>query len=150
MSDDQRRAEAEILDLHDFFEGWIAGTLPNDDETYAKRFVAHLAPGFRMVQPGGGLSNRKDFVEGMRGAHGANPDFRIRVDVPTITISLRRGDTLVATYTEWQKGAKASKPSNNGRRSSIVFLDDGERLLWAHLHETWLPAEEMAAGNYDF
>ena len=35
-----------------------------------------------------------------------------------------------------------------GRKAARV--DQGERLTWLHVHETWLPSEVMAAGPYDF
>jgi len=148
MSDDSARAEAEIVELHEFFEGWLAGTLSSDDEIYQTRFADHLGEGFVMVQPGGMLTPRAELVSGLRGAHAANPEFRIAIT--DVTVQLRSGDILVVTYTEWQKNAKASKPANNGRRSTVIFRDDGGKLIWAHLHETWLPADEMTAGNYDF
>ena len=147
MADDRERAEAEILDLHVFFEGWIAGILPNDDETYRSLFLEHLDEGFTMIQPSGGVADRGELVTGMRGAHGANPGFRIAIT--DVAVQMRVGDALVVMYTEWQKGAMASKTANNGRRSTVVFRDEGDRLIWSHLHETWLPADELALGPFE-
>ncbi len=148
MTDERDRAEAEIVELHEFFEGWIAGSLANYDETYEDRFLEHLSPYFTMVQPGGALTEYDGLTRGMRGAHGSNPEFRIAIT--DVVVRIRLGDTLVVTYTEWQRNAKASKPANNGRRATVVFDDLGDRMIWCHVHESWLPPEQMAAGDYGF
>ena len=57
--------------------------------------------------------------------------------------------TAVATYEEWQRNALASEPANNGRIASVLFATS-DALQWVHVHETWLPADVMAAGPYDF
>jgi len=45
---------AEIVELHDFFQGWLGDTLPATDAVYA-RLVDTQAPEFVIVTPGGEL-----------------------------------------------------------------------------------------------
>lgn len=56
---------------------------------------------------------------------------------------------VLVTYEEWQRHALASMPPDNGRLSTALF-DCADGLRWLHVHETWLPAAQMAAGPYDF
>ena len=64
-------------------------------------------------------------------------------------VRLELSGHVIATYEEWQRNALASTPPDNGRVATAVF-ERGERLKWLHIHETWVPPEQMAAGPYDF
>ena len=85
-------------------------------------------------------------VEAIGGAFGTNPDFRIAITDVRVVRDL--GDTVMATYTEWQTGAKRSA-TQNGRFTSVLMTKAAPH-RWLHIHETWLPEAEQAAGDYDF
>lgn len=148
-TDTQDRVTAEIVRVHDFFVSWFGGTCPDDDETWASRFADHMSSDLLYVMPGGAAFGRDALLEGLRGQHGNNPDFRIRISDVRVRWTL--GEVVVVTYVEWQKSALASTPPDNGRTATVLLRDRGDAgFEWLHLHETWLPAEAMAAGDYDF
>jgi len=141
------RVRAEIEELHIWLERWLSGECPNDDASYralSSRFASDLV----LIQPGGESMSVDELNRGLRAGHGASPEFRITIR--NVTLRRRLGANLLVTYQEWQKGARNSKPANNGRVSTAILRDEGERLVWLHVHETWLPDEIMAAGPYDF
>jgi len=149
MADEQRlrdRVVEEIERLHRFFVDWFAGTIADDDDTFNRMFLDALDPGFVLIPPAGRIVARSDLASGLRSGHGSNPDFRIAIR----NVEIRRAvdGVVLATYEEWQRNARASKPPDNGRISTVLF--QGEDLRWLHLHETWLPESVMAAGPFDF
>jgi len=143
--------EREIIDLHRFFVGWFGGTIANTDEAYAQGFTSKCDPAFVLVSPAGTLTRLDDLAAGLRRGHGTNQQFRIQVrDVETHHDA---NGIVIATYQEWQRNATSYKPPDNGRLSTAAFKRDPgapNGLRWLHVHETWLPAEAMAAGPYDF
>ncbi|MGB1016836.1 MAG: hypothetical protein ACPG4T_22035, partial [Nannocystaceae bacterium] len=80
--------------------------------------------------------------------YGNSPGFAIAIR--RVQVRWQRGTTILATYEEWQRNARRSTPPDNGRAATVLFEDLGTRLSWLHIHETWLPAEIMAAGPFDF
>jgi hypothetical protein len=152
MSDTPLTLEAardEIVELHEFFVDWFAGRCPDDDDSYRERLLDRLSEQLVYLMPGGNALSYADLRDGMRKAHGSNPDFRIAVR--DVTLHHVDDGSMTVSYVEWQRNAKQSKPSDNGRYSTVLFVrgSDG-RLRWRHLQETWLPAEQMAAASYDF
>ncbi len=136
---------AEVEELHEFFVGWFAGTLPADslDEVVRNR----MDRGFAIVPPSGNLLTCDVLTEGLRQAYGSNPRFRIEIrDVRLRHVS---DDWVLATYEEWQRHAKASTPPDNARLSTVLF-GRSNPLKWLHVHETWLPREVMDACPFDF
>ena len=91
--------------------------------------------------------SRAALADAVRGAYASNPEFRIVIR----NVCVRRtfGDTLLATYEEWQVNALASKPSNNARLASVLFKSTA-RLSWLHIHETWMPQAQTGAERFDF
>ena len=149
MSVDQVRAEIEAV--HAFFVEWFGGHIPADDAVFDKRLLARFDERAQLVQPGGQQLSLAELSAGMRRAHGASPDFRIAIR--NVAVEREHGEWILATYEEWQVNAKNSKPPDNGRLSSVLFRRDDAApggLVWLHVHETWLPADVMAAGPYDF
>jgi hypothetical protein len=123
--------EAEIVGLHDFFEGWLGGTLPDTDDAF-ERFERTIGEAFTFIDPDGRFLERAELVAHLRAAHGARPGLRIRIENPRI-----RHETCgltIATYEEWQEAGDKT----TGRLSSAVFRDRGEGVEWVHVHETWL------------
>jgi hypothetical protein len=69
-----------------------------------------------------------------------------------IRISHQSADLTVVNYHEWQRGSKDSDKPNNGRLTTMVIRDRGERqgpeIL--QVHETWLPADVVESADFVF
>ncbi|GMH36063.1 hypothetical protein BSKO_03931 [Bryopsis sp. KO-2023] len=142
------RVREEVEELHRSFVSWFAGEgCSDDDDTFERMFTSRLPKDALYIFPGGTVSRFGDFFGTLRAAYGSSPAFRIAIR--DVQIALREGNMVVTTYVEWQKGSKNSTPAENGRRTSVVMevCDDG--IKWRHLHETWLPLEQMAKGPFD-
>lgn len=124
-------AKAEIERLHDFISGWFRGELPID--SFDAGFASVLHDEFVNVQPSGAVLARADLLDPIRGAHGANPDFRISIEEPRVIAEYP--GAIVATYVEFQQGARNSA-SENRRRSMVLFEVTDDQLIWRHLQET--------------
>lgn len=131
--DDCRR---EIESLHQFFEGWLSGSLPETDAAF-RRLHRALAPAFRLLHPSGKERSRNDILTGLRGAHGSQPG--LTIDIRNVQLCGTGEQLLAATYEEWQRSAD----TEDGRLSTVVFARHPEGpnwLRWRHVHETWLQA----------
>ena len=103
------------------------------------QLAARLDQEFRNIQPNGGVLTRDDIVGGIRGAHGANPDFAISVHDVALRGAYDGGTLFLATYLERQTGARNTTPPDNDRVSSVLLRRGKEgRFTWLHLHETGL------------
>lgn len=140
------RVREEIEDFHRHLVGWFTGE--SSPEVWDQAFAQRLGEGFRWNMPSGAVTSREDMLAGLRKAHGSNTDFRIRVE--QVEVLQRAPGLLVATYVEWQRGARQAIRRDNGRRSTVVFRDQGDRLSWVHLHENWMPAASMDAADFSF
>ena len=140
---DQVRREVE--DLHEFFCGWFTGQLPREE--LECQFLPRFSQDLVFIPPAGRLYGFDELSEMILSGYGSNPGFRIQIR--NVVVHRELGSHLLATYEEWQRNALASSPADNGRVSTALFRA-GDRLQWLHIHETWLPAEIMAAGPYDF
>ncbi|MCH9685521.1 MAG: hypothetical protein K0V04_29075 [Deltaproteobacteria bacterium] len=141
----------EIEALHEFFVGWFSGALDRNAEVFADGFQRRFCDDFLLVPPAGTRLAVADLGGGVERAHGSNREFRIAIRA--VEIQLQTPTVVVATYEEWQRNAMASTPPDNGRIATVVFeraAADSMALRWRLVHETWLPAEVMAAGDYDF
>ena len=143
------RFSQEVIDLHRFFEDWFGGYCENNEAVFAERL---LNEDFVIVMPAGIMLNGADLWPEFRKLYGTNPDFHISIrDVkqkPSISDSV-----YTVTYQEWQRNARQSKPENNGRLSSAVFVADEQApngIKWFHVHETWLPDGIVSAEAYDW
>ena len=141
----ESRVRAEIEALHEFFVGWFSGALPA--ESFESDFLARFAEDLVFVPPAGRQLGLEDLASSVRAGHASNPAFRVAIR--NVRLRLELPTHLLATYEEWQRNALASTPPDNGRVATVVF-ERGERLRWLHIHETWVPPEDMAAGPYDF
>lgn len=151
MADIQTRIRDEVEEQHAVIQAWLSGAMARDEAEFGRRFVDRLSEGFVIIPPGGAPASREDVVADLRSAHGASPGFRI--GIRNVVVHEARDGLVVATYEEHQRGARNAIAPDNARRSTVVFVDeptaDGA-LRWRLLHETWFPAEEMAAQPYDF
>lgn len=127
-------AIVEIERLHAFISGWFRGEYAA--EAFDSGFTAALHAEFVNIQPSGKVLSRDQLLEPIRSANGANPEFRITIEQPKIVAEYP--GCVVATYVEYQQGARNSAPQNR-RRSTAVFETTGERLIWRHLQETAIP-----------
>jgi hypothetical protein len=147
LSSLEARVGSEIESLHEFFVGWFTGALPNSDTVFQSDFEQRFGDDFLLIPPGGEQLDLPTLAAGLRAAHGGNPGFRIAIR--RVTVRGCWDDMMLATYEEWQRNAVNSSPPDNGRIATALF-QTGERLRWQHVHETWLPADVMRAGPYDF
>lgn len=142
LEDDIRN---EVEDVHRFFVAWFTGAAAEADLDTV--FVPRLDEQVFFISPDGRRLARDGLLAMFRGAHGNNPDFRIAIR--DVKILRDVGDHLVVTYTEWQKGAKTSRQSDNARFTTLL-ITKAQPFRWLHIHETWLPDAERAKGSFDF
>lgn len=135
----------EIEDLHRFFVEWFTGRA--ELSALNTVLLSALDEKLLFVSPDGRRLGRDALGEGFRAGHGTNPDFRIAIRDVKIQHDL--GKHVLATYTEWQKGARMSAQSENARMASVLMTRD-RPFRWLSVHETWLPAEMHAADAFDF
>lgn len=140
------RVQVEIEDLHEFFVGWFSGRV--DESMFEQGFSVRFDPECLLIPPAGVILNMGQFAAAIRDNHDTNPEFRIAIR--NVTVRRVFADKVVATYEEWQRCARASKPPENGRLATVLLEDQGSRLKWLHIHETWLPEDVQRAGPYDF
>ena len=139
------KVQKDIVELHDFFTEWFNGTAAADQ--LDDQVLSRLHPDFTFVSPEGTLMTRDHLAVGLREAHGSNSDFRIQIH--DVIVRYEMGNRVLATYTEWQTGARQSGEANNARFSTVL-MEVGNPVTWLHLQETWLPEDIRAAGNFDF
>ena len=132
VSDLGRRCEQEIIDIEEFFEGWISGRLDSSDETFA-RFSGLLAPAFNIVGPTCILLTRIELLEYMRNQHGTDPQTSRWVENPRVAHDV--AGLVVVVFDEWQIRDGVLKAST----ISVVATtkrDDPDGIQWVHIHET--------------
>ena len=129
--------EAEVRDLHAFFEAWFRGEVARTDQPLA-RLERALGAGFRRLGPDGGVRERAAVIDAVEADHGDRADddtFRLGVD--EVEARLEREALCLVTYEEHQRRDGVWR----GRRSSALFErapDAPTGVVWRHLHETWL------------
>jgi hypothetical protein len=123
----------EIVELHEFFEGYFLGTIGADD---IGRLEAALAADFTIVGPGGGESTRAQTVAAIREGHAHRS--QLEVTITDARLLVDRPDVVIARYVEHhQLGDTMSE-----RLSTVVFTREPgapNGLRWRTVHETWLP-----------
>ena len=105
------------------------------------------------MTPGGELMSGESLFGDIRKAYGTNPQFKIEIRNVTGRRLDRAGVLVLATYEEWQKNARNSKPANNARLSSVLFRQNPTApngFLWVRVHETWLPESVISVDPFDF
>ena len=142
----------EIIELHRFFEDWFGGYCENREEVFAERLLDRMHAEFSIILPAGIMLKGSDFWPEFKKLYGSNPDFHI--SIRAVEQKPLAGDPVyLVTYQEWQRNALQSKPQDNGRLSSAVFVDAEDApngIKWFHVHETWLPDAVIAAEAYDW
>ncbi len=133
---------AEIERFHAFVAAWFRGEVERSEDLFRRELSDRLASGLINIQPAGPVLSRDRLVSSLFDGHGANPDFAIEIADVAILGIFENGHVLLGTYLEHQSGARNTTPSENTRRSSVLFrLSSSDRsLTWLHIHETGLPA----------
>lgn len=154
----EARVRAEIEELHRFFVDWYIAALPAAGADFESRFSARLAPEFGMIVPSGAWLSREQVIASIRQSHGARPGHRIAIR--EVRLRPFSGERLtVATYQEWWHGADNER---GALQASVILRPEGPGLAegtrpatpggwhWLHVHETALPDEVVAAGDFGF
>lgn len=127
--DIEDRCEAEVRELHTFFERWFRGEA---DEAELARVGDALAEDFELVSPRGLTDDRESILAALRGARGSR-DGSFAIGIEAFAVRATDGASCLVTYEEHQPGTV--------RRSSAWFRESerGPRgVEWIHLHETWI------------
>ncbi|RYH06739.1 nuclear transport factor 2 family protein [Tropicimonas sp. IMCC6043] len=142
--------EATIFDIHAFFTDWVGGRCPGDKETFQRNALDRISDDFVAIFPAGRMFGKKDFEGYMGSIYGSNPEFRIKIR--DIRVQHATADIAVVNYEEWQRDAKDSDSPNNARVTTMVLggKPEGDGLHVLQVHETWLPDEVQADGDYSF
>ena len=127
------RAQAEVINRHNFFVEWFTGRA---EEAELSASIRAFAPDMVMIEPDSNTIGTDDIVSMITSARGKRPaDFEIRVEL----IAARQigDDVALVIYDEHQviDGQKSA------RRSSAVFSADPdapEGVVWRQLQETWI------------
>lgn len=133
----QERCKKEVTELHQFFEKWFKGKLPDTDEAFA-RFESVMAEGFEIISPAGKAMKRNVILNAVRGGHGKEPDAKIWIE--NHRHLLTHGDLSLVSYEEWQ----VTGGTKRGRLSTALLRvteKTPNNLQWLHVHETWLPED---------
>lgn len=126
---------AEIVELHEFFQGWLGGTLPDNDATFA-RMVDTMTASFILITPAGVIITGAALSADLRGAHGSRPGWRMWIE--NAQLRYQEGPLTIATYEEWQQ----TGTTTTARISTAIFRAQAgtpNGLVWMHVHETWVP-----------
>lgn len=124
---------SEIVELHDFFEDYLKGTIPASE---IGRIDSVFAESFAMVAPDGSVSDTKGVKAAISGSHGALGSMKMRISNAELVAD--SADLIAARYIEHQDYDGGS----NSRRATVVFQVDPSApngLKWLTVHETWLP-----------
>ena len=126
--------QKEIVELHEFFQGWLGGEIPPVDEEFY-RLEEVLGEGFTLITPEGNCRERDELLQGLRRAAGVR--LGVRIWIEEARLHHEGKSVLIASYQEWQQ----DKGPPKGRISTVVFrpkrsLPNG--VEWLHVHETWI------------
>ena len=133
----------EIVELHQFFQGWYRGELGETDVQFA-RFSRVLADDFTMITPTGSLNRRDAILQMVRQGFGSWQERNGRIWIENIVARWKDEGHCLLTYEEWQE----IDDHITARLSTALFhsyydaTHDAQAVRWVHLHETWLPTGE--------
>lgn len=135
------RCRSEVIQLHQFFEGWSTGKLDPSDENF-RRFAEVVAVGFEIISPDGQLMKRDQILSRVRDSHGSRKNGTFRIWIENYRSRLIVNGVQLVTYEEWQE----TDGEQRGRLSSAIFQHEPDApngVVWLHVHETWLPARQQ-------
>ncbi len=126
----------EVVELHEFFQQWFTGELPQTDEAF-DRFASVMAAGFHIVSPAGRIMQRDKILDAVRAGYRSST---LKIWIKNHTHRLTIGDVALVTYEEWQ----TSGDETRGRLSTALLRVKAglfNDLQWLHVHETWLQVD---------
>jgi len=124
----------EIIGIHEFFEDWLNGRIPDDDATL-DLVQRVLADDFEIISPNGNRHSKTELLANLGKAHGCWSGERIWIK--NISVKQPAGPAVLVTYEEWQ----GTEDNSKGRLSSAWLAPTGDEkfpVRWLHLHEVWI------------
>jgi len=121
----------EITELHDFFQNWFNGTIPQSEFS---KFSDVLDPEFKIISPWGELTEKTELERTLKNSYKKNS--KIKITVRNISVHKVSMDIYLAIYEEIQ----TQDLKLTIRLSSALFCRNGEssnNYNWLHVHETW-------------
>ena len=122
----------DVLSTHVLIRDWLAGAENKTGKCTA--LLARFSPHFSMIAPSGTRLDSAGLAAFFTSAAGSRPGLQMHI---TDLILLQQGSAgAVVGYREIQSQSGLEKTE---RWSTVVYdhTTDG-RLLWRHLHETWV------------
>jgi hypothetical protein len=126
--------EAEIHELHKFFQYWFTGTVPESDAVF-ERCTSVLSDDFTLITPNGVMIVYPALVELLKASYNTRDQFKIWIK--NIQVHQEHPNGSIVTYQEWQKNEGATRV----RISTAIFQQQEgtpNGIVWRHVHETWL------------
>ena len=122
----------EVIELHEFFQAWLCGSIEKTREVYA-RFENAMDDGFIMIPPDSGLLPRSTIMEIFWEEHGnKTSSFRIEIKNP---VAREMADSLyLVSYEEWQ-----FETEQTARVTTALMKETSQGIHWLSVHESWLP-----------
>lgn len=122
----------DVLSTHVLIRDWLAGAENKAEKCTA--LLARFSPHFSMIAPSGKRLDSAGLAAFFTAAAGSRPG--LEMHITDLTLLQESGIGAVVAYREIQ-----SQPGvdSTERWSTVVYENttDG-RLLWRHLHETWV------------
>ena len=125
-----------MVELHRFFVRWLDAVHP-DPTLSLDRFSTVAAPGFRLIQPSGAISDRQgviDWLARSRASRGT-PEVPFRITADEVEAIEAAPGVCLVTYIERQDGPAGP----TAWRSSALLceaVDTPNGVAWVHVHET--------------
>jgi hypothetical protein len=123
--------EAEIIDAHIAIENWLGR-----GEGQFDALTARFAPDFTMIAPTGSVLDYPALLHFFEAQRAGRPGLSIRVDDITLVDTWSHGAALRYRETQHLPGQAPT-----ARWSTVVLKQEGDKIVWRHLHETALPAD---------
>lgn len=121
----------DVVSTHALIRDWLAGGAT--DAAVCIELLAHFAPGFSMISPGGKRLDKGGLAAFFNTAAGSRPGLKMQITDLALLQQSDHGATVSYRECQSQPGAEPTQ-----RWSTVVYekMPDG-RLRWRHLHETW-------------
>lgn len=128
----ERRAQAEVLDLHRVLQAWFRG----EGDMNPDLVLSHFDARFRMVGAAGTVVGRADLAAGLPKMWSSRPSLVMEID--DLAIHSTEGSVAMVVYREIQR----QTGDLNRRWASALLLDRGADATpaWLTLQETWCAA----------
>ncbi len=148
--DIEDRVASEISSLHKDLAHWLSGRVACDPKFFRTAFRNRFHVAFYNVQPAGLVLSRTDLLHGLDSGYGASPNFDICIRNVRVRQVVSADEFILATYEEYQRGARNSDRPMNARLSTVLFEQQDSALIWHAIHETWLPDENHDPAYFVF